>query len=401
MKALQVARKTLLELWREPMLIGLLFLFPVALVWMYDVAFSNTDQGLASFLKILVLNKDCACSNTRLDMGKALVQTIAELEYEGQPVFEVTLVPDRQSAEITLREHKAALLMIIPQNFTLQLTGAMPDMPGTETPEIELVGDITSDNFNFARSFIEGTTVEFARQVTKQENTLELQYEFIPGTGSMSDFDFGIPGVIAFGIMLMVVSVAMVMVRENVAHTLQRLRLTCLKSRDLLLGVTLAHLLLALGIVPVTLGTAIYFGFQSQGSLLLAGLVGLLLSLSAIGFGLVVACFARNDGEAANLGAAVGVLQVLLSDAMYPVPDATLFHIAGRSIQVYDLLPPTHAAEALRRVLILGDGIGSITFELVALTVIAGVTLGIGIWLYQRMQLNHRTTYKRITYGKA
>ena len=401
MKALQVARKTLLELWREPMLIGLLFLFPVALVWMYDVAFSNTDQGLASFLKILVLNQDCACSNTRLEMGEALVQTIEELEYEGQPVFEITLVPDRQSAEITLREHKAALLMVIPQNFTLQLTGAMPDMPGTGTPEIELVGDITSDNFNFARSFIEGTTVEFARQVTKQENTLELQYEFIPGTGSMSDFDFGIPGVIAFGIMLMVVSVAMVMVRENVAHTLQRLRLTCLKSRDLLLGVTLAHLLLALGIVPVTLGTAIYFGFQSQGSLLLAGLIGLLLSLSAIGFGLVVACFAHNDSEAANLGAAVGVLQVLLSDAMYPVPDATLFHIAGRSIQIYDLLPPTHAAEALRRVLILGDGIGSITFELVALTVIAGVTLGIGIWLYQRMQLNHRTTYKRITYGKA
>ena len=389
MKALHIARKTLLELLREPLLIGMLFIFPIMLVWMYDIAFGNTDQGLASFLKILALNQDSAGSSAGLDLGETLVQTLEGLEFEGKPVFEVTRVTDLRSAEITLREHKATLLMIIPDGFTTALTRAAQGKETTPV-EIKLIGETTSDTFTFARSFLEGTAAEFARQAANQGAAVEIQYDFIPGTGTMSDFDFGIPGIIAFGIMLMVASVAMVMVRENVAHTLQRLRLTCLKSRDLLLGVTLAHLLLALGIIPAILGTALIFGFQNNGSLLLACLVCLLLSLSAIGFGLVVACFARTDSEAANLGAAVGVLQVLLTDAMYPVPSAPIAHIGERAIEIYDLLPPTHAAEALRRVLILGDGIQSITFELIALTLMSLIILSVGIVLYNKLQLHHK-----------
>jgi ABC-2 type transport system permease protein len=389
MKAVHIARKTLLELWREPLLIGILFIFPVLLVWMYDVAFGNTEQGLASLLKILVLDQDRVPSNTRIKLGESLIQTLEDLQYDGKPVFEVSRVSDLNNAEIALREHKATLLMVIPEDFTTVVTAAAQ---GANTPpaEIKLIGETTSDTFTFARSFLDGTAAEFARQITRQGSALQIQYEFIPGTGSMSDFDFGVPGVIAFGIMLMVASVAMVMVRENVAHTLQRLRLTCLKARDLLLGVTLAHLLLALIIAPVTLGAALLFGFQNNGSLLLACLVCLLLSLSAIGFGLIVACFARTDSEAANLGAAVGVLQVLLSDAMYPVPSAPIATIGGRAIEIYDLLPPTHAAEALRRVLILGEGIQSITFELAALALFALITLFAGIVLYHRLQLQRK-----------
>lgn len=389
MKAWYVARKTMLELAREPLLIGILFVFPVMLVWMYDIAFGNTDQGLASFLKLLVLNQDCACSNAGLDLGETLVQSLEGLEFEGKPVFEVTRLTDQRSAEIALREHKATLLMVIPDGFTTTLTRAAQGKEFTPV-EIKLVGETTSDTFTFARSFLEGAVAEFARQAANQGSAVEIGYEFIPGTGTMSDFEVGIPGVLAFGMMLMVASVAMVMVRENVARTLQRLRLTCLKARDLLVGVTLAHLLLALGIVPVTLGTAMLFGFQNNGSLLLAGLVCLLLSLVAIGFGLMVACFARTDSEAANLGATVGVLQVLLTDAMYPVPSAPIAHIGGRAIEIYDLLPPTHAAEALRRVMIFGDGIQSITFELAALVLFAVSTLFAGIILYHKLQLQRK-----------
>ncbi|MEZ4643053.1 MAG: hypothetical protein R3E31_30745 [Chloroflexota bacterium] len=48
-------------------------------------------------------------------------------------------------------------------------------------------------------------------------------------------------------------------------------------------------------------------GFRGNGSLLLAVGVGLLFCLSVIGL-LVTASFARSDGEAANLGASLGVL---------------------------------------------------------------------------------------------
>ncbi len=132
---------------------------------------------------------------------------------------------------------------------------------------------------------------------------------------------------------------------------------------------------------------ALIFGFQSHGSLWLAIGIGLLLGLSAVGLGLVTACFARSDGEAANLGASLGVLMVLVSGALYPMPAAPLATIAGRTIQVYDLLPTTHAAEALRRVLLLGDGPAEIGYELAALLALGAIILAVSVALYGWLKL--------------
>jgi ABC-2 type transport system permease protein len=128
-------------------------------------------------------------------------------------------------------------------------------------------------------------------------------------------------------------------------------------------------------------------GFQSHGSLLLATGVGLLLSLSAVGLGLMTVCFVRTESEAANLAATVGVLMVIMSGAMYPMPNMPIATVAGRAVQLYDLLPSTHAAEAMRRVLVLGEGLGAIGYELLAMSLLAIVILAAGVGLYQRMQL--------------
>jgi predicted ATPase len=55
MKALSVARKMILELWREPLLLGLLLFFPVALVGVYYVAFGQTEEGLVNLAEALAL----------------------------------------------------------------------------------------------------------------------------------------------------------------------------------------------------------------------------------------------------------------------------------------------------------------------------------------------------------
>jgi ABC-2 type transport system permease protein len=128
-------------------------------------------------------------------------------------------------------------------------------------------------------------------------------------------------------------------------------------------------------------------GFEGRGSLLLAMGIGLLLSLCAVGLGLVVACFARNDGEASNLGAGLLVIIVLMSGAMYPMPDNSIVTIAGRGIQAHEILPSAHACEAMRRVLIFGDGAGDVAYELAALTVLSLLTLAAGVALYQRLRM--------------
>jgi ABC-2 type transport system permease protein len=393
MKALSIARKTLLEYWREPLLLGLLFIFPIMMLGFYYVAFGETDQGLGKYLKVWVVNEDSGGitpQEERLEAGAQLIDVMRAVRWEGKPVFDVTVATDRHTAEITVRERKASLLLFIPPGFSRALLTDV-DAEGSADPapvSVSLVGYPNSDGFVFAQSIVEALVREFSRFVLGWGNdAFVVDYEFLSGTGTMSDFDFGVPGVIVFGIMFVTVTTAMTMVREKASGTLRRLRLTRVDARDLLLGVTLAQMVVALFVVPITFGAALAMGFRGHGSLLLAIGTGLLLSLSAVGVGLMTACFVNTESEAANLAATVGVLMVLFCDAMYPLPSAVIGTIAGQDIQIYDLLPTAHAAEAMRRVLVLGDGVNAIGYEMLGMTILSVVIMLAGMALYQRLQL--------------
>lgn len=391
MKAIRIAIKTLRELWREPMLLGLLFIFPILLLAFYFIAFSKTNQNLASFLKILVLNQDqnVLNNNSMLPASDQLIQLLQEAEYEGSPIFEVSTIDSREKAEIDLREHKATLLLIIPQNFTQNLLAVQTGL-AIQPINLTLIGDPYADNYAFTRSILDDYIAGFINQSAGRQENLTLSYGFIPGTGTMSDLDFGVAGLIVFSLMLITVTTAMTLTRENVNHTLRRIRLTTASAADLLLGVTLAQMVIAVFTVPFTFGAAWLMGFRANGSLILAIGIGLLLSLSAVGLGIFCSCFSHTDSEAANLSAIVGVLMALVSGAMYPMPKAPLFTLGSRTIQIYDFLPPTHAGEAMRRVLVLGDTVGDITYELAMLVLLAAVILVIGIFFYSRLQLRKR-----------
>jgi ABC-2 type transport system permease protein len=376
MKALGVARKTLVELWREPLLLGLLLLFPVVLVGFYYVAFGQTEGGLATYLSLLVLNEDEG------QTGGELVKALRATEWDAEPVFDVDLVTDRRAAEIALRERKVALLLVIPPDFSTVLSS------GTYPAELSLAGDPNSDTFIFAQSFLSGLVREFVHQAAGwPDEAPPVNYEFLPGTGTMSDFDFGVGGIIIFGVMFLMITTATVMVRENVTGTLRRLQLTGIGAGVLLLGVTLSQMAAAAIQVPITFGAAVIMGFENNGSLLLAMVIGLLVALSAVGVGLIVACFARNDGEATNLASVALVPMVFLSGALFPMPAVPLFAIGGQTVELYDLLPATHAAEAMRQVLIFGAGPGDIAYELGMMTMLSVLLFAIGVVLYQRLRL--------------
>lgn len=389
MKAFYIAQKTLRELWREPLLLGLLLAFPLILLGFYYVAFGETDEGLAKHLNLWVHNQDNGAATPDGEtwrIGQQLVDLLAGVEFEGKPIFSIKEIDDPHDAEIALREHKAALLLTLPPSFSADWLAALQEKAAPA--ELRLTGDPYSSNYTFARSLLDQLLREFVNETLDwQDENLTIDYAYVSGTGAMSDFDFGVPGLIVFSLMLLVTSTAQILVREHVNGALRRLRLTRLSAASLLLGVTLAQMALSLFLVPFTFGVALLLGFDSHGSLLLAMGIGLLLTLSVVGLGLIVACFAHSDSEAANLGATAGALLTLLSGAMYPMPDVPLAVIAGRSIQIYDLLPTAHAAEAMRRVLILGEGVVAVSYELAALSVLSALLLAVGVILYAKLQL--------------
>jgi ABC-2 type transport system permease protein len=65
----------------------------------------------------------------------------------------------------------------------------------------------------------------------------------------------------------------------------------------------------------------------------------------------------------------------------------SLFSLGGRTIGLYDILPPTHAVVALNKVLTLGAGLGDVAYELTALLVLSVIYFAAGVWLFQRAHL--------------
>jgi len=65
-----------------------------------------------------------------------------------------------------------------------------------------------------------------------------------------------------------------------------------------------------------------------------------------------------------------------------------IFTIAGRTIGMFDFLPPTHAIIALNKVLTLGAGLKDVAYELILLLILSALYLAIGVFLFNKYRLH-------------
>ncbi len=205
--------------------------------------------------------------------------------------------------------------------------------------------------------------------------------------GPRSEFDIYAPGMIIFALLMIIPQTAMLVAREVRWDTLRRLRLTRLRAWDLLGGVSLAQMAVAVVQVVVVFGAALALGFNNQGSLLLAIVVGLAVSFSAIGLGLIVACFVENDSQAINVGSTVMMILVFFSGAIYQLPPLTVFTLAGHQIDLFDIFPATHGFLALQQVLTYGAGLQEIAFRLGVTVILSLLSFALGVFAFQRLKM--------------
>lgn len=368
MKALLVARKSLLEILREPQLPGLVILLPV--IFVVISAFTYNYPILSTY-RVQVIDPDPS--------GGPLVEELRAGRYaDGRPVFEITTAEDREAAETALKKHSAAALLVV----SPAESGAL---------DVTIRGDALYMPFYRASLVIENTVDAYNDRATGRPEVLRVAEESVFAGGPRSDFELYTPGMMMFALMLLIPQTAMLVSREIRWGTLRRLRLTSMSAWDLLAGIGLSQMVVAVVQVLVTFVTALAFGFQSRGSLLTAVLVGLGVSFSSVGLGLVVACFVENDSQATNVGSSVSMLQVLLSGSFYRLPPLTVFTVAGHQIDLFDVFPATHGLSALQQVLAYGAGLKDIGFRFGVMLVLSLVYLAVGVFIFGRTRMSRET----------
>ncbi len=382
MKLLSVFRKSVREQKRDLWVIGLSLAFAplfVLIYWLMTGATGSTSYG------VLVINHDQPLG--QYAAGAEVVAALRGLTYQnGAPLLKVSEATDRAEAEIRLRNREAAALVILPENFSQTMSAYRA---GDTSARADLVfsGDLTNPTYTVAAVMAMTAADNYVRTQTRADYPVNLVEIPLGASAARSEFENYVPGLLVLAVVLVVFQAAMTPARDIESGAMKRLRLTRLLAFDYLGGTTLWLALVSLLAVLLTFATAVACGFRSQGPLWLAILVSVLTSLSIIGIGLLVACFSKTVAQAFVIANFPLGFLMFLTGAAFPLPRYNLFTVFGHGFALPDLLPPTHAVIALNKIFTLGAGLGDVTFELAALTVLTLAYFGAGVWLFQRTQM--------------
>ena len=213
---------------------------------------------------------------------------------------------------------------------------------GNATSTLFIRGDTGYANYAVTNALVTGIFDRYksdvianatARAAPGTGNSLYADYipvESLPiaGTQSFTSFDYMVPGLFIFAVLLQVTLVAGSLALDVETGVLDRLKLSKARGFDLLSGTFITWTLVIVGqIVLLLVVVTVVFGFHYQGGLVslgLAVLIGAIAGMAAVSLALLVASFSKNYTQAAALAGLVAVPLGFLCGAFMPLPRQVL-----------------------------------------------------------------------------
>ena len=387
MKLWSVFRVSLREQLRSPWDLLLVLIFAPAFI----IAYWSFMGGGSTYYPVLVINQDrglCAVGDGTTSCAEQAIAAMNLVSYKsGDALLRVTLVDNRLVAEQKLRDRDAAALVIFPPDFSQSIQAALQGQPPSGAP-ITIVGDLTNPYYSVAGIAANAVMDGYIQQATHQPRPLAYAEEPLGGSGTRSEFETYVPGLLIAAITLMMFSVAIAITHQLEAGVHRRLQITRMRAFDYMGGISLLYVLIAVVSLLLSFWTAQILGFRSQGPLWVAILICIITSFSVIGVGLITACFSGTSARAAIVVNFPLVLLLFFSGSVFPPVKVILFTLGGHTFRIFDFMPHTHAVVALNKVLSLGAGLGEVAFELVAMTVLSVLYFMAGVWLFKHKHLS-------------
>jgi ABC-2 type transport system permease protein len=200
-------------------------------------------------------------------------------------------------------------------------------------------------------------------------------------SGHTSYFDFIAPGIMAMTVMMSVMTgLPAAISQEKEVGTLDGMMVAPINRLSIIIGKTLAQTARGLlqGVLILILASVL-FGVTIQGSILLVFGLLLLGVFSFVGLGVVLTSFAKDQETAMMVMMTLMFPMMFLSGVFFPVQQMPWYMQS-----ISKALPLTYAADALRKVMVLGAGIPQITTELTVLIAFGVVMTAIAVPVFKR-----------------
>jgi ABC-2 type transport system permease protein len=336
------------------------FFFPVLLMGLLGIVFGQQN---AFTPKLAVVNQDGG------PLSLTMITTLHLV-----PALKVSAVADEQTALAALRNGDYAAVLVLPKGLQQSFTKGTTPLPffydNSSLVQAGTVIGVTQQVLQKMADVLTGATPKFA-----------LQQEAVAAKG-FNYIDFLVPGVIAMALMsngIYGVSGTFVAYRQK--GVLRRLRATPMPIGRFVSARVLVHLGLALiqaGLVLFVGIAAFHVHVTGADTLLKVGLLALVGSSSFVTIGFFVAAISRNTEIAAALGQVIGTPMMFLSGIFFPMDNAPAW------IQpVVHAMPLKYLADALRNVIIKGQSLWFVRWDIVVLMIVTAVFFGLSVRFFR------------------
>ena len=326
-------RRTMLILFGMPVMLMLLFGFAI-----------TTD----------VRNVRTVVVTSQMDyLTQQTVERLAQSEY-----FTITnAVATPKEAERLIRNQKADMAVVFGQDFASKKSGLQFIVDGSDP-------NMAQQWTNYAQQVIANSQFSLVNTKMLYNPQMRSAYNFVPA----------IMGMLLMLICAMMTSISIV--REKEKGTMEVLLVSPVRPLMVVVAKAVPYLILAIGIlVTILLMARFVLGVPLAGSLFWIIAVSILYILLALSLGLLISNIAQTQLVALLLSAMVLLMPVvMLSGMLFPVESMP------RILQwISAVVPPRYYIQAMRKLMIMGVGIGEVALEVAVLAVMTVLFLTIAL----------------------
>ncbi len=355
-----IARRVIAQFRRDHRTMGLLFVVPIVIVSLLALIMrsSSTDISLA------VVNLDKGIVSG-IGAGPVFLTAL-----KGNDKLHITEM-SAEAADAALKGGSVKAAVILPASFSQTLLGERRlsfelRLEGSNPSDTVSVMQALSQTAQKAMNSLGGTLgVQGAPLV-------DIQTSYLYGGPQFDALDLFAPAYITFFVFFIVFLLTCVsFLRERMQGTLERLMATPVGRGEIVLGYTIGFSVFALMQSLILLLWSVYvLNIHHVGSLLNVFIVEAVLTVVAVGMGIFLSIFARNELQAIQFIPIVIVPQAFLSGLMWPITDMPQW------LQPFAyIMPLTYGTRALRAVMVKGLGLLAVAPDVIILMCLGAAML--------------------------
>ena len=327
----------------------ILFGMPVVMMLLFGFAITNDVKNVRTVVVTLEMSP----------RTQQAVERLAQSEY-----FMITqTVNTPQEAGHFIRSQKADMALMFAQNHGMQIMvdGSDPNMAQQWTTYAQsiLSQPVDGKHYSLPSPLGEGLGVRLL-----YNPQMRSAYNFVPA----------IMGMLLMLICAMMTSISIV--REKEKGTMEVLLVSPVRPLMVIIAKAVPYLVLAFGIlITILLMARFVLGVPLAGSLFWILAVSTLYILLALSLGLLISNIAQTQLVALLMSAMVLLMPVvMLSGMLFPVESMPTI------LQwISAIVPPRYYIEAMRKLMIMGVGIGEVAHEVTVLAIMTVVLLAIAL----------------------